>query len=107
MRLILPALLCLLLTACPGPVPVVREVPAEDCARECRTPCPLTGVDERGGVLVLVPRWVPVDPEAPDAWDTYPPQVTLPLRGALAQCEIHRRACVACLDGLKAAGATR
>jgi hypothetical protein len=107
MRLILPAALCLLLTACPGPVPEVREPVAEDCPRVCLTPCPLTRDDEAGRLVAIVPLWQPPDPDAPDAWDTYPPQVTLPLRGALLQCEINRRACVACLDGLKAAGTTR
>jgi hypothetical protein len=106
-RLILPAALCLLLSACAPEVREVREAPAEDCPRECRTPCALTRDDETGRLVAIVPLWTPPDPDAPDAWDTYPPQVTLPLRGALLQCEINRRACVACLDGLKAAGTTR
>ena len=73
----------------PDPVP-------ENCDALCRTPCDTE-----------VPRWRPLDPTDPAAWDTYPEQVTIPLQGKLAQCELHRTSCVQCLDRLKAAGVTK
>lgn len=75
----------------------VRPQPVEEgCEALCRTPCDAS-----------VPEWKPADPTDPKAWDTYPEQVTIPLRGKVEQCEIHRTSCVQCLDRLKAAGVTR
>lgn len=86
--------LVLTLAACRH-APVIIAVD-EGCEALCRTPCDTT-----------VPAWRPADPDAADAWDTYPEQVTIPLRGRVEQCELHRVSCVQCLDRLKAAGVTR
>jgi len=68
----------------------------ENCDALCRTPCNL-----------IVPIWTPQDPDSPDAWDSYPEQVTSPVVGQLNQCELHRQACVQCLDRLKKSGLTQ
>lgn len=68
----------------------------EGCDALCRTPCDAS-----------IPLWTPADPDAADAWDTYPEQVTIPLRGKVQTCDLHRQSCVQCLDRLKAAGVTR
>lgn len=68
----------------------------ESCDASCRLPCDAT-----------VPLWKPINPDAPDAWDTYPEQVTLPLVRKIETCDIARKACVQCLDRLKAAGVTK
>ena len=96
----------LALAACGGNDRGVRTPVIEACAAECRAQCPLTRLQPDGRVVAYAPRWMPPDPNAPGAWDTYPPQVTGPLVSALATCDAQRRACVACLDRLKAAGVT-
>lgn len=106
MKRALLAAAALALAACGGPGPAVRTPVVEACAAECRAQCPLTRQLPDGRVVAYAPRWAPLDPEAPGAWDTYPPQVTGPLVAALATCDAQRRACVACLDRLKAAGVT-
>jgi len=69
----------------------------EACAAECRMPCDDT-----------IPKWTPADPSSPQAWDSYPRQVTLPMQAKVRQCDrIHREACVQCLDRLKEAGVTK
>ena len=96
MRILITALAVLLLSGCQlqatrQPMPV-----DEGCDAACRTACDAT-----------VPLWAPDDPDAPNAWDSYPEQVTVPLRGKILQCDIQRQTCVQCLDRLKAAGVTR
>ena len=73
----------------PGPVP-------ESCEAICRTPCD-----------TAIPVWLVDDPNDPGAWDSYPEQVTIPLQTKAKACDLHRTACVQCLDRLKAAGVTR
>lgn len=68
----------------------------ESCDASCRLPCDTT-----------VPRWVPVNPDDPAAWDAYVPQVTIPLAAKLQTCDIARQSCVQCLDRLKEAGVTQ
>lgn len=85
----------LMLTACDKGN--VRPQPVDEgCEALCRTPCDAS-----------VPEWKPEDPTDPKAWDTYPEQVTIPLRGKILQCDLHRTSCVQCLDRLKAQGVTR
>ena len=64
-------------------------------------------VDADGTVVALAPRWTPPDPESPDAWDTYPPQVTGPLLERAAACEVRRGVCAECLLRLRREGVTR
>lgn len=92
---ILAASIALLLCAC-GKDNVRPQPVDEGCEALCRTPCDAT-----------IPEWKPADPTAPEAWDTYPEQVTIPLSGKVQQCDLHRTSCVQCLDRLKAAGVTR
>lgn len=68
----------------------------ESCDASCRLPCDAT-----------VPTWAPDNPDDPEAWDTYVPQVTIPLVGKIEACDVQRKACVQCLDRLKAAGVTK
>ena len=68
----------------------------EACDAQCRMPCDAS-----------VPVWTPLDPGSTEAWDTYPEQVTIPLRGKVLQCDLQRQVCVQCLDRLTAAGVTR
>ena len=68
----------------------------EQCDSTCRVPCDTT-----------IPLWKPVDPNSPEAWSSYPKQVTIPLGKKLETCELARQECVKCLDRLKAAGVTR
>lgn len=43
---------------------------------------------------VSVPVWAPADPADPAAWDTYPIEVTVPLKVRLDRCSaVHHRAC--------------
>lgn len=76
----------------------VRPVAVEEgCDALCRTTCETS-----------VPIWNPPGGGASESdWDTYPEQVTIPLKGKADTCELHRVSCVQCLDRLKAAGATR
>lgn len=85
----------LLLAGCDQTFVKPEPVP-ENCDATCRTPC-----DTR------IPRWNPPDPDAANAWDTYPAQVTIPLQAKAKACDLHRRSCVQCLDRLKKAGVTR
>lgn len=95
MKILITLLLVLLLSGCQlfarKPMPV-----DEGCDASCRTACDAE-----------VPVWQPADPASPDAWDSYPEQVTIPLRGKVLQCDLQRQTCVQCLDRLKAAGVTR
>lgn len=75
---------------------VKSEPVDESCDASCRLPCDAT-----------VPLWRPANPDAPEAWDSYPEQVTIPLKGKVEACDVQRRACVQCLDRLKAAGVTK
>lgn len=94
-RILAATAIILALAACgrqavkPDPVP-------EQCGAQCRVPCD-----------TAVPQWVPTNPDAPAAWDSYPRQVTIPMKAKLQTCELHRVACVQCLDRLKAAGVTK
>lgn len=85
----------LLLTSC-GKDNVRPQSVEEGCEALCRTPCDTS-----------VPVWRPEDPTDPKAWDSYPEQVTIPLRGKVQQCDLHRTSCVQCLDRLKKEGVTR
>lgn len=89
------ALLVLALAGCATP-PAPRAPVEANCSALCRVPCDTS-----------VPRWTPADPEAPEAWDTYPEQVTFPVVARLRACEVHRQACVQCLDRLTKAGVLR
>lgn len=89
-------MLALALTAC-GDKNVRPQPVDEGCDALCRTPCETS-----------VPIWNPPGGGASESdWDTYPEQVTIPLKGKADTCELHRVSCVQCLDRLKAAGATR
>lgn len=95
MKPALALLFALTLTGC-GLLPR-KPVPVEEgCDALCRLPCDAT-----------VPLWAPRDPDAVDAWDQYPEQVVIPLRGKVLACDLQRQVCVQCLDRLKAAGVTR
>lgn len=98
MRVALALYICVLLAAC-GSRPVVPAPPepvAESCAAECRQPCTTEGIE------------VAIDPDAADAFDQLVEQALVPLRARLQACsDVHRGACVQCLDRLKAAGVTR
>lgn len=77
-------------------VPTPPEPPPESCAAECRQPCDTAGIE-----LVL-------EEGATDAFDQLVLQVVIPLRARLQQCsDIHRGACVQCLDRLREVGVTR
>lgn len=62
------------------------------CGAACFVPCD-----------TKIPLWQPKNPDAPNAWDSYVPQVTLPLAKKLDTCELARKTCEACLLDLKKA----
>ena len=107
LRLIVAAAALLALTGCWGSDRVTREPVPDLCPAMCFKPCPGTSVDADGTVVALAPRWTPPDPESPDAWDTYPPQVTGPLLERAAACEVRRGVCAECLLRLRREGVTR
>ena len=78
-RLSVAAAALLALAGCGERDRLTREPVPDLCPALCFEPCPGTKVDADGTVVALAPRWTPPDPEAPDAWDTYPLQVTGPL----------------------------
>lgn len=94
-RLIAAGLIVVALPACRKDVrPAAVE---EGCDALCRTPCETS-----------VPVWNPPGGGLDESdWDTYPEQVTIPLKGKADTCELHRVSCVQCLDRLKEAGVTR
>lgn len=69
--------------------PTLDPVPAQ-CDSACLTPCDTTW-----------PRWTPVDPEDPRAFDDKVTQVEIPAREKLEMCEAKRRNCQACLESLE------
>lgn len=94
----LAALLVLALAAGCGRTPVVEDPPEpvpENCDISCRTPCSTDAI-----------RYRP-DPDTDRALDELVDQVVVPLRVSLDVCDLHRQACVQCLDRLKRAGVTR
>ena len=78
------------------PIAAEAEAVEAQCDTLCWTPC-----DTR------IPAWAPPDPDSPSAWDLVPTQVLDPARRLLETCELHRRACHACLDRLREFGVTR
>ena len=83
------AIAALVLAGCTKPIPPPEYVPPLLlCDARCDTPCD-TGPP---------PAWNPPDPRSPAAFDLIRPQVVVPLRARVQQCEEHRKSCVACLD---------
>lgn len=86
------------LTSCaPRPVLPAKPVPVvASCSSLCTTPC----IADNGDTGI---RWdgSPVDA---NAWDILAEHVTLTLVDKLRVCETQRRACVRCLDSLRARG---
>lgn len=69
-------------TSCGKPRPELPP-PVLDVDPVCWQPCD-----------VGVPLWTPADPEDPNVWDTYPEQVTVPMKAQLDRCSaVHHRAC--------------
>lgn len=106
-RLSVAAAALLALAGCGDRDRLTREPVPDLCPALCFEPCPGTKVDADGTVVALAPRWEPPDPEAPDAWDTYPLQVTGPLLQREAACEVRRGVCAECLLRLRREGVTR
>ena len=96
-RAILGILLVLSLTGCGLFKRYIKPEPVNaQCASQCFVPCNTS-----------IPMWKPKNPEDPRAWDSYVPQVTLPLAKKLANCELARKACEMCLQDLKKAKVIR
>lgn len=96
-RLLLAILCALVLSGCGIFQRTAKAEPVdENCSADCRRPCDATA-----------PLWTPADPDSPSAWDSYPEQVTIPLRGKVLTCDLQRQECVKCLDRLKEAGVTK
>lgn len=97
-RVLVALLVLLVATAC-GRTPVVPALPdppPESCAAECRQPCTADGIA------------LELEEGAQDAFDQLVLQVVIPLRARLRECsDVHRGACVQCLDRLRAEGVTR
>lgn len=69
--------------------PTLDPIPAQ-CDSACLTPCDTEW-----------PRWTPVDPEDPRAFDDRVTQVDIPAREKLETCEAKRRNCQSCLESLE------
>lgn len=70
-------------TSCGRPKPQPLPPPVLDVDPLCWQACD-----------VEVPAWEPPMPLGPEAWDTYPVQVTVPLKAKLDRCSaVHQRAC--------------
>lgn len=94
---LLVLLACALLCACgPKAVAVKRDPIPENCNAACRTPCTVDPA------IVYAPV-----PGSIDALNDLVVQVVIPLGGEVPRCDIHRQACVQCLDRLKEAGITQ
>lgn len=97
-RLVAVILGPLLLASCAATpvVPAQPEPPPEGCDVACRQPCTADGIS------------LELSPGAEDAFDQLVLQVVIPLRARLQECsDVHRGACVQCLDRLQAEGVTR
>lgn len=95
MKILIAAMLATVLVGCAGipkfRVAVVPDPVPESCDDRCRTPCDLGPG----------PEDVTIMKDDKDAFDKLVTEALIPSRTATKTCELHRQACVMCLDNLK------
>lgn len=90
------AMAVLMLAACGRSIPVKPQPFPAQCSAECRVPC----VDATGDTGVRIQG----DPAKASTFDEIGETAGAVLGERLRQCDVHRKACVQCLDRLERAG---